>query len=212
MSLRMSMKLPERALKDKLRICGLDEAGRGPLAGPVYAACVHIPEKSLELPFWKDVTDSKKLSAAKRNMLFQQIQQHSVFGIGLSTVEEIDKINILQASLQAMQRAYLKMIKNDASQQYYALIDGNQKPKNMPCPLETIVKGDSKHLEIAAASILAKVSRDIVMHKLHQEFPHYGWNTNSGYGSAKHLQALKDFGATPHHRTSFSPVRSVLAA
>ena len=207
-----SMKLPEKALKDNLTICGLDEAGRGPLAGPVYAACVHIPDETRTLPFWSDVTDSKKLSSKKRDVLFHQIKQHSVYGIAYASVEEIDNINILQASLLSMERAFDEMARNAAAQKYYALIDGNQKPKNMPCPFETVVKGDSKHLEIAAASILAKVSRDIVMNKLHEQFPHYGWNTNSGYGSAKHLQALQEYGVTPHHRSTFAPVKSILAA
>ncbi len=193
-------------------ICGLDEAGRGPLAGPVYSACVHIPRKSRELPFWSGVTDSKKLTAKKRDVLFHQIKQHSIYGIASASVEEIDHINILQASLLSMERAYTNMIENNAPQQYFALIDGNQNPKNMPCPFKTVVKGDSKHLEIAAASILAKVSRDIIMKQLHNTFPYYGWDTNSGYGSAKHLQALKEYGATDHHRRSFSPVKSVLAA
>lgn len=208
----MFMKLPERALKDNLAICGLDEAGRGPLAGPVYAACVYIPENTRTLPFWEKVTDSKKLTAKKREVLFHQIKQHSIYGIAFATVEEIDQINILQASLRSMERAYLEMKKSYPQQNFFALIDGNQNPKNMDCPFKTVVKGDSKHLEIAAASILAKVSRDIVMNDLHNQFPHYGWNTNSGYGSAKHLQALQEFGATPHHRTSFAPVKSVLAA
>jgi len=206
------MKSRAKALKADFPICGIDEAGRGPLAGPVYAACVYIPTESRDMPFWNEVTDSKKLSAAKRGKLFVQIQQHSVFGIGLSTEREIDHLNILQASLLAMERAFLEMTRNAAKQQFYALIDGNQSPKNLPCPFETVVKGDSKHLEIAAASILAKVSRDNIMKDLHVKFPHYGWDTNSGYGSKKHLLALREYGPSPHHRKSFAPVRSMLAA
>ena len=199
-------------MKTNTLICGLDEAGRGPLAGPVYAACVHIPTDTIDLPFWSEVTDSKKLTARKREVLFHQIQQHSLYGISFCNEEEIDRLNILQASLFAMEKAYAEMVKNAAGQQFYALIDGNQRPKNMPCPFETVVKGDSKHLEIAAASILAKVTRDKVMKQLHSQFPHYGWDTNSGYGSKKHLLALREFGPTPHHRKSFAPVKSMLTA
>lgn len=199
-------------MKDKSLLCGIDEAGRGPLAGPVYAACVHIPSENESLPFWKDVKDSKKLSAAKREVLFHQIQQHSVYGIAFCSVGEIDQINILQASLLAMERAYLNMINSSPIANIHALIDGNQMPKNLCCPATTVVKGDSKHVEISAASILAKVSRDKVMKELDRQFPTYGWSTNAGYGSKKHLEALKLYGVTPHHRRSFAPVKTLLAA
>ncbi len=212
MSPQMFMKLPEKALRDDLYICGIDEAGRGPLAGPVAAACVHIPLENKNMDFWGSVTDSKKLTAKKREQLFPLIQKYSLTGIAFSSVEEIDKINILQASLMAMERSYFNMIRNAASQKFHALIDGNQSPKRLPCSLETVIKGDSKHLEIAAASILAKVSRDKIMLELHHKFPCYGWNTNSGYGSKKHLLAIEKSGVSPHHRTSFSPIKQALAA
>lgn len=196
---------------DALLICGLDEAGRGPLAGPVVAACVHIPETERDKAFWSSVTDSKKLTAKRREELFQRILDHAVCGISLSSVEEIDEINILQASLCAMQRAYVEMAAIKTAP-YLALIDGNQTPKNMTCATRTVVGGDALHLEISAASILAKVTRDRLMHQLHDTFPHYGWNSNMGYGSAAHLKALREFGVTIHHRKSFAPVRNALAA
>ncbi|MCB9963841.1 MAG: ribonuclease HII [Rhodospirillales bacterium] len=194
--------------------CGLDEVGRGCLAGPVMAACVHIPEKFRGLPFWAGVTDSKKLSAKKREHLFPLIQQHTVHGIASCSVEEIDRLNILQASLLAMELAYAEMIRHAPSPLplLTCLVDGIHIPKNLPGPAQAIVKGDLKHLEIAAASILAKVTRDRLMQALHEEFPVYGWNRNAGYGAQKHLDALITHGPTLHHRRSFAPIRKVLAA
>lgn len=198
-------------MTEKKLICGLDEAGRGPLAGPVVAACVHIPPEEMNKQFWSGVTDSKKLSAKRREELFQRILDHAVCGIAQSSVAEIDDINILQASLQAMKRSFDTMHAL-LSLDYLALIDGNQTPKNMTCATRTVVKGDSKHLEIAAASILAKVTRDRIMQQLHIEFPYYGWDTNAGYGSAKHMAAIQQYGVTQHHRRSFSPVRAALSS
>jgi ribonuclease HII len=192
-------------------ICGIDEAGRGPLAGPVYAACVHIPENVLHLPFWQHVTDSKKVTLKKRKELEALILQHAICGVDFCTVEEIDNLNILQASLLAMTKAFHKMSAIHQGN-WNALIDGNKIPKQMPCPAQAIIKGDSKHLEIAAASILAKVGRDRIMHDLHTKHPEYGWNTNSGYGSKTHMEAIEQHGVTIHHRRSFSPVRAALAA
>lgn len=187
-------------------VCGIDEAGRGPLAGPVYAACVYIPECTRTLSFWDTVTDSKKLTAKKRDHLFDLICEHSVFGIAKASVEEIDRINILQASLLAMQRAYESIRLNI---DHTALIDGNKCP-HLPCSAQAIIGGDGIHVEIAAASILAKVSRDRVMRSLHDQHPHYGWNSNMGYGAKAHMLGMERHGITAHHRKSFAPVRKIL--
>ncbi|MCB9979997.1 MAG: ribonuclease HII [Rhodospirillales bacterium] len=205
---------PPAHLLPAMLYCGLDEVGRGCLAGPVMAACVHIPEQFRGLPFWAGVTDSKKLSAKKRDHLFPLIQQHTVHGIASCPVEDIDRLNILQASLRAMEQAYAEMIRRAPIplSPLTCLVDGIHIPKNLPGPAQAIVKGDLKHLEIAAASILAKVTRDRLMQVLHEEFPIYGWDRNAGYGAQKHLDALKTHGPTPHHRRSFAPVKNLCAA
>jgi ribonuclease HII len=184
-------------------VCGLDEVGRGPLAGPVLAACVYVPEQSF--PFLLDVNDSKKISPKKREHLYNEITQHCTYGIGQCTIEEIDDINILQASLLAMRRAYenMDMVCD------HALIDGN-KLAGLPCPMTTVIKGDSISISIAAASIIAKVTRDQIMNDLNIEYPEYGWNSNAGYGSKQHRNAIKVHGITPHHRKTFAPVRQML--
>lgn len=192
-------------------VCGLDEAGRGPLAGPVMAACVYIPENIRKKSFWSAVNDSKKLSAKRRDELFDLIVAHTHYGIAQSSVEEIDQINILQASLLAMKRAFEEMSKTAPAGKWIALVDGNQKPK-LPCSIQTVVKGDSISLSIAAASILAKVTRDRMMHELCAQYPVYGWSRNAGYGTALHLAALRDYGVTDHHRKTFAPVRALIAA
>jgi ribonuclease HII len=186
------------------RICGLDEVGRGPLVGPVTAACVYIPDEVRGLEFWSIVTDSKKLTAKKREMLSPLIKEHCIWGIDEACAEEIDDLNILQASLLAMRRAYKAM---DAVMDH-ALIDGNQKA-GLDCPELTVVKGDSKSLSIAAASIIAKVSRDNYMLGLHSEFPHYSWDSNAGYGTKAHLEAINSHGITDHHRKSFRPISEI---
>ncbi len=185
-------------------IAGTDEAGRGPLAGPVVAAAVIIPENFPE-KLAKTINDSKQLTEKKREILFPHITECCVHGIAECSAQEIDTINILQASLLAMKRAVLQL----SSQPSFVLVDGNKSPniprmKNIP-----IVKGDSKSLSIAAASILAKVTRDRLMQKLHLEHPHYGWDHNAGYPTAEHLAALQTHGITPHHRQSFGPVRNL---
>lgn len=189
-------------------VCGLDEAGRGPLAGPVVAACVYIPEDVRKESFWSGVNDSKKLSEKKRETLYDLIINHTSYGIAEATVQEIDQINILQASLLAMSRSLDLMRANFNLTPEMALVDGNQKPK-LPCRIQTVVKGDSISLSIAAASILAKVTRDRVMNELCQKFPVYGWSNNAGYGTASHLEAISIHGATPHHRLSFAPLKKV---
>lgn len=176
-------------------ICGVDEAGRGPLAGPVYAAAVILP-RDLEIP---GLTDSKKLSDKKRRELFPIIQEQAVaFGIGVASEKEIDEINILQATFLAMKRALEKLsVRPDL-----ALIDGNRET-DFGVPAKTVVKGDSLSASIAAASILAKVSRDDYMMELAQKYPQYGFDIHKGYGTKAHYQALREFGPSEVHRRTF---------
>ena len=199
--------MPDFARESEEICCGIDEVGRGPLAGPVIAACVFIPACVRTDPIWQLVTDSKKLSPAKRQILSDQLKHMTAYGIGEASVQEIDDINILQASLRAMQRAYDAMIENNALPQItLALIDGNKAPQ-LPVPCQTIIKGDSLSCSIAAASIIAKVHRDAQMQHLHELYPDYGWNKNAGYGTAQHMKAIQTHGITPHHRQSFAPIR-----
>ncbi len=185
-----------------LNIAGIDEAGRGPLAGPVTAACVFIPVKSRKLSFWAEVTDSKKLSAKKREYLFSHIQEHSVYGIAEASALEIDALNIHHATLLAMKRAYETCSIVDID--HRALVDGKFCPA-IACKAQAVVGGDAKHVEIGAASILAKVTRDRLMHQLDTLFPVYGWAKNAGYGTAEHLAAITAHGITDHHRKSYAP-------
>lgn len=176
-------------------ICGVDEAGRGPLAGPVCAAAVILP-RGVEIP---GLTDSKKLTDKKRRELFPVIQETAVaYGIGLATEAEIDDINILQATFLAMQRALEQLkVKPDL-----ALIDGNRE-KDFGIPVKTVVKGDSLSANIAAASVLAKVTRDDIMVSLAKEYPQYGFDIHKGYGTKVHYEALRQYDACPIHRRSF---------
>ena len=176
-------------------ICGVDEAGRGPLAGPVCAAAVILPPH-LEIP---GLTDSKKLTDKKRRELFPIIKEQAIaYGIGLASEQEIDEINILQATFLAMQRALDQL---DVKPEL-ALIDGNRE-KDFGLPAKTVVKGDSLSMNIAAASILAKVTRDDLMVALAGEYPQYGFEIHKGYGTKAHYAALREFGASPIHRMSF---------
>ncbi len=191
-------------------VCGVDEAGRGPLAGPVYAGCVYIPAEKRQHPVWKDVRDSKQLTAGRRDDLFNIIQTQSMFGIGVASVEEIDEINILQATYLAMTRAIEAMVKNFSMPQIdLVLIDGNRAPK-ISYNTETLVKGDALSISIGAASILAKVSRDHFMNDLHLQHAHYCWNSNAGYGTPEHLDAISKHGITPHHRKTFAPIKGMV--
>lgn len=184
------------------RVCGIDEAGRGPLAGPVVAAAAIVdPETCPE-----GLDDSKKLGKKKREALFAQLCRCAEIGIGMASVEEIDRLNILQASLLAMSRA-CAALERPAE---FALIDGNRLPA-LACPARAIVSGDARVLSIAAASIAAKVTRDRMMTALAAEHPGYGWERNRGYGTPEHLDALSRLGASPHHRRSFAPVRNILS-
>ncbi len=194
--------MPDFSHEEKNHICGLDEAGRGPLAGPVVAACVFVPHDVRHLNFWNEVHDSKKLSSSKRERLFEQIKENAHTGIGIVQPDDIDRINILQSTFQAMRCAYHAM--NFECE--HALIDGNHVPPAFPIQARCLIKGDQKSISIAAASIIAKVTRDRLMHKLHEEFPHYGWKSNAGYGTAHHLQAIAHYGPSPHHRMSFAPL------
>ena len=176
-------------------ICGVDEAGRGPLAGPVCAAAVILP-KGLELP---GLNDSKKLTDKKRRELFPIIKEQAIaYGIGLASHEEIDEINILQATYLAMERA-IAQLEGKAD---FALIDGNR-AKEFGLPVRTVVKGDSLSASIAAASVLAKVTRDDIMLEMAKEYPEYGFEVHKGYGTKAHYEALRAHGHSPIHRMSF---------
>lgn len=192
-------------------VCGIDEVGRGPLAGPVVASCVYIPEQKRRKHFLRDVNDSKKLPAKAREVLYESIREHCLYGIGVVTSEEIDTFNIHHATLLAMSRAYEALHNDFGIRPEVALVDGRFKPK-IPCNCEAITKGDSISITIAAASIFAKVTRDRMMARLHEEFPYYGWERNAGYGTPEHLAGIKIYGVTPHHRRSFAPVREALQA
>lgn len=187
------------------QVCGIDEVGRGPLAGPVVAAAVVLARDTRHAKLWEVINDSKKLTATRRADLYARIHDAGQVSIALCSVEDIDSINILQASLKAMQKAYAGLPQPAAC----ALIDGNKAPK-MPCHTQTIVKGDARSLSIAAASIVAKHYRDELMKKLDAEFPAYGWARNAGYGTAAHLKALEIHGITPHHRRSFAPISHLI--
>lgn len=185
-------------------VCGIDEAGRGPLAGPVMAACVYIPPENLGHAVWREVNDSKKLTAAKRDYLFELIQQRCVFSIAQASAAEIDHLNIHHATLLAMKRAYDGIAHDQDTM--LALIDGKFAPQ-IGCRTQTVVKGDATSMAIAAASILAKVARDRIMDSLHAEYPHYGWGNNAGYGTPEHMAGIAAHGITPHHRKSFAPCK-----
>lgn len=189
-------------------VCGIDEVGRGPLAGPVVAACVVIPKEKRELDFIADIKDSKKLSARKREILYEAITEHFPFAISELSPKEIDEHNILQASLIAMKNTHDQLIEKGLIFGC-ALIDGNKIPL-ITSHAVAVVKGDGKSKSIAAASIVAKVHRDRIMHKLAVQYPHYGWERNSGYPTKEHKSALEKFGITQHHRKSFAPVRKIL--
>ena len=180
-------------------VCGIDEAGRGPLAGPVVAAAVVLPP-GYALP---GLTDSKQLSAAKREKLYEALLQEPDVRkcIAHASVEEIDSLNILRATHLAMRRAAEGLL----PQPDFCLIDGLPVP-GFPIPSRALVKGDARCLSIAAASVLAKVARDHAMQELHRLYPQYGWDHNAGYGTREHMLALREYGITPHHRRSFAPV------
>ena len=191
-------------LGQSLRIAGVDEVGRGPWAGPVTACAVVLDPDNIP----DGLADSKALSAKKREALFEPILESADVGLAHVSVEDIDRINILNASLLAMKLA-LEQLKLPAQ---YALIDGNKTPPDLSMPSECLIKGDARCLSIAAASIVAKVTRDRMMVALAQQFPGYGWETNAGYGTKVHQEGMKKHGVTQHHRRSFKPIHNMLCA
>jgi ribonuclease HII len=180
-------------------VAGLDEAGRGPLAGPVYAAAVILP-KGLRL---KGLNDSKKVDPETREKLAIEIKKHSIWAVAFADVEEIDRMNILWASMAAMCRALKALPELPVS----AIVDGNIVPPGLPCPAKTAVGGDGRYACIAAASILAKTERDRFMSELSSEYPNYGFDHHFGYSTPQHKAALLEFGPCPYHRRSFAPCR-----
>ncbi|MDA0239049.1 MAG: ribonuclease HII [Proteobacteria bacterium] len=187
-------------------VAGIDEAGRGPLAGPVIAAAVVFRERQLPDDVSSVLDDSKRLSEKKREWLFDRITEIAHVGVGRAEVDEIDDINILQATMAAMARS-VGALPVDTD---YALVDGNRIPK-LDCPAEAVVKGDGRSFSIAAASIIAKVTRDRLMSELAILFPGYDWEKNAGYGTEAHRKALETLGVTKHHRKTFAPINNMLS-
>ena len=186
------------------KIAVIDEVGRGFLAGPVFAAAV-ILNKSINI---KDIKDSKKIPIKKRILLSKYIKKNSIYAVGTASVKEINKINILNASLLSMQRA-LDKLKLKPSIVY---IDGLFAPKGLKIKHKTFVKGDEKITCISAASIVAKATRDLFMIRLGQKFPKYKWNKNFGYGTTEHLNGIRKYGITKHHRKNFKPIHNILVS
>lgn len=200
---KYDMKYYENNLYDKgiKLIAGIDEAGRGPLAGPVVAAAVILPEDYIN----DQINDSKKLSEKKRNELYKIIYDNALsIGIGIISNDRIDEINIYEATKEAM----LSAIDDLKTKPQYILIDAMKLETNIP--FQSIIKGDMKSQSIAAASIIAKVTRDRIMYKLHEEYPMYGFNNNKGYGTKEHIAAIKKYGIINEHRKSFGPVSESL--
>lgn len=184
-------------------ICGVDEVGRGPLAGPVVAAAVILDRKRIP----KGLNDSKQLSEEDREALYPLIMEAAIaVGVGEASVDEIDLINIRQATHMAMARA-VRALSVTAE---FALVDGNDPPP-LPCRCDTLIGGDARSVSIAAASIIAKVTRDRMMVALHDDHPGYNWRSNKGYGTPEHYAGLKAHGVTRHHRRSFGPIRAILS-
>ena len=183
-------------------MAGVDEVGRGCLAGPVFAAAV-ILNNDINT---KNIKDSKKIRFKKRILLSEYIKKNSIYAVGTASVEEINEINILNASLLSMKRALSKL----KTRPSIAYIDGLFVPKNMKIKCEAFIKGDEKIISIAAASIVAKAARDLFMIKLGKKFPKYRWNKNFGYGTAEHIKGLKKYGVTKHHRKKFKPIHNIL--
>ena len=205
--------MPDFSFEQKLNkpglIVGLDEAGRGPWCGPVVAACVGWQDLKCPADLASMLDDSKKLSPQKRELLFDKTMVATpIWGIGQASAKEIDEINILQASFLAMRRALEEVIRKGFDPAT-ALIDGNRLP-DWEMEKYAIIGGDGKSLSIAAASILAKVTRDRIMVELAQKYPHYGWEKNAGYGTKVHQEGFLKYGITPEHRQSYAPIKKLL--
>lgn len=188
-------------------IVGVDEAGRGPWAGPVVAGAVAFLNRKAAPDLICSLNDSKKLTAKKREDLYARLEQERLKGnlyatVGLATAAEIDQINILQATFLAMRRAVEKL----PCRPDFAIIDGNREPNNFLCPVQTVIKGDALSVSVAAASIIAKVYRDHLMTDLAKIYPGYGFEKNAGYGTKTHIEGIKKFGITPEHRKSYRPI------
>ena len=203
--------MPDFTIENETKgiIVGIDEAGRGPWAGPVVAGAVIIKNHNLPEFLLQGLDDSKKISATKREKLYQALFQAQedgllLIGIGEASAQEIDELNILQATFLAMKRAVLSLPISPEN----AIIDGNQIPKNFPCQCQCIIKGDARSYSISAASIIAKVYRDNLMSDLAQKYPYYGFEKNAGYGTAQHQKGLSEFGICPEHRLSYRPIQA----
>lgn len=189
-------------------VAGVDEAGRGPLAGPVVAAAVIIDRTRAKRRLLSMLNDSKQLDPAERERAYAALRESDAItiGVGAASARMIDRVNVLQANFQAMVRAVRAL----SATPTFALVDGDRLPKHFPCPALAVVKGDAKVYSIAAASIVAKVTRDRIMTLLAQRYPDYCWHQNAGYGTEIHREAIERLGATPHHRLSFSPFNRLL--
>ena len=203
-SLEESLGLSTRAV-----IVGVDEVGRGPLAGPVTAAAVFVDRQKITSGLLTKIDDSKKIPQKQRATISKQIEGIAIIGIGWASSSEIDQLNILEATMLAMQRAIFSLRKQIILDPDYILIDGNKVPR-LDFPSKAIVRGDEKSISIAAASIVAKSKRDAFMTSLSKLYPCYGWEKNAGYGTREHLAAIEREGITTHHRRSFKPIANYL--
>ena len=205
--------MPNWDIEDNFKgaVCGVDEAGRGPWVGPVVAGAVVFLSRDINPELLSCINDSKKLSAAKREKLYdlllkEEREGHLSFGIGEASAAEIDNLNILQATFLAMKRAVQKLKITPE----HALIDGNRLPVDFACPCSCYIGGDSRSYSIASASILAKVYRDRLLKDLALKYPGYGFEKNAGYGTKDHIEGLKKYGITPEHRRSYRPIKEIL--
>ena len=203
-SIEESLGLSTRAV-----IVGVDEVGRGPLAGPVTAAAVFVDRQKITSDLLTKIDDSKKIPQKQRATISKQIEGIAIIGIGWASSSEIDQLNILEASMLAMQRAIFSLRKQIILDPDYILIDGNKVPR-LDFPSKAIVRGDEKSISIAAASIVAKCKRDAFMTSLSKLYPYYGWEKNAGYGTREHLAAIERAGITAYHRRSFKPIANYL--
>lgn len=212
-SLKGDIVMPNFELEDSFAgaVAGVDEAGRGPWVGPVVAGCVFFVNRNVDAKLLENLNDSKKLSKKKREILFDLLHIEAekgnvLIGIGEASAEEIDEINILNASFLAMKRA----IENAKIKPDMVLIDGNREPKDFGYKTKAIIKGDAKSYSISGASILAKVYRDRLMEDMAKKYPHYGFEKNAGYGTKVHIEGLEKYGITPEHRKSYAPIKAFL--